>query len=285
MKMKAVFLSMAVAAALLTTSAKAASTGTCTEIPTGAAEVTITVQGVYCLQANKVSSVIDTTLITIDVNNVTIDLNGFKLAGSGAGVSTTAVGILAVDRKNITIRNGIIRGFLRGIFLQGGTSSGHLVEDLLLDGNRFAGAQVEGSGHVIRNNRVVNTGSGSTGVTSRGILVNLASNSVVADNVVSSTSESDKAAGITALSSMRIEVRDNTILDTKTATTTRGIDVRSSTDVTVIGNRILNAAGTGTTGIIDSDNASTGVICIDNTIAGFPPPPNSGCDSETGTLP
>ncbi len=79
---------------------------------------------------------------------------------------------------------------------------------------------------------------------------------------------------------MRIEVRDNTILDTKTATTTYGIDIGSSTDVTVIGNRILNAAGTGTTGIIDSFN-STGLNCIDNTIAGFTTA-LSGCDFVAG---
>ena len=73
MKMKTVFLSMAVAVALLTTSAKAASIGTCTEIVS--VPLTITIQGVYCLQSDKSSS-FQGNLITINANNVTIDMNG-----------------------------------------------------------------------------------------------------------------------------------------------------------------------------------------------------------------
>ena len=108
---------------------------------------------------------------------------------------------------------------------------------------------------------------------------------MIADNIVSGTSEDTSASGIFVDGSALIEIRGNTILDAKVATTTRGIDIiGSSTDVTVIDNRILNAAGTpGTQGIFGSAG-STGVNCIDNTVFGFATA-LSGCDFEAGTNP
>ncbi len=278
--MKKLFLTMAVAAALFTTSAKA-ETINCTEIT--AVPFVITVQGVYCFKSDKASAVPNGNLIEIQTNNVTIDLNGFKLGGSGAGTGTNANGIFAEDQKNITIRNGTIRGFFKGVQItqDTGTSSGHLLEDLLLDQNRFTGAQVEGSGNVIRNNRVVNTGPSDGSTAAIGIRLVSASNSVIADNVVSGTSETGTASGIIVTLSALVEVRGNTVLDARDATTKRGIDIGNSTDVTVIGNRILNAAGTGTTGIIDEFSSSTGLNCIDNTVAGFTTA-LSGCDFSAG---
>jgi hypothetical protein len=240
----------------------------------------ITVQGVHCLQSNKNSAVPNGNLIEIQANNVVIDLNGFKLGGLAAGTATTATGIFALDRQNITIRNGIIRGFQTGVFLQGAASSGYLVENLLLEQNRSTGVAVQGTGNVIRNNRVVNTGGG-VGTIAYGIQVEGASNTVISENIVSGTSETGTAAGIIATpTSTLIEVRGNTVLDTSDATTTHGIDIASSTDVTVIGNLLLNAAGT--EGI--AAGSSTGAICIDNTIAGFTTA-TSGCGFEDGTLP
>ena len=206
---------------------------------------------------------------------------GIVRSGLGAGAATLANGIFAVNRKNITIRNGSIRGFLQGVFLDeniGAASSGHLLEDLLLDGNRQVGATVEGSGIVIRNNRVVNTGPTDLSTVAFGIFVT-ATNTVIANNVVSDTSESGIARGIFVFDSALIEVRGNTILDTRDATNKNGIEINSSTDVTVIGNRILNAAGTGTVGVFQTN--STGVNCIDNTIAGFTTA-LSGCDFSAG---
>jgi parallel beta-helix repeat protein len=247
MKMKTVFLSMAVAAALLTTSARAASVGTCTAITPSPPPITIATQGVYCLQGDIATSIDTGNLIEITTDNVTIDLNGFKLGGLAAGTATTATGIFALDRINITIRNGTIRGFQRGIALtQGGsTSSGHLVEHLLLEQNRFTGVFVQGTGNVIRNNNVVKTGLGGSLIEANGILVTDSNNTVIADNVVSGTSETNTARGIYVSNSALIEVRDNSILDTGDATTKFGIEINNSTDVTVIDNRIINAAGAG----------------------------------------
>ena len=80
--MRKLFLTMAVTAALLTTSAKAEVTD-CQEILS--VPVTISTQGIHCLKSDKASGATSGNLIEITVNNVTIDLNGFKLAGPGAG--------------------------------------------------------------------------------------------------------------------------------------------------------------------------------------------------------
>jgi hypothetical protein len=51
--------------------------------------------------------------ITVTVDDVTIDLMGFSLIGDGAALDGDAIGAppIIADRSNITIRNGIIRGW------------------------------------------------------------------------------------------------------------------------------------------------------------------------------
>ncbi len=186
---------IALTTALMATPAKAETTE-CTVIDS--IPFTITVQGIYCQKGNLSSSLTSGDMITVATNNVTIDMNGFKLGGLGAGAGTTANGIVAINRRNITIRNGSIRGFFRGIFLEGGAanSSGHLLEDLRLDGNRVIGARVEGTGNIIRNNLVVNTGPSDISTSAFGLFINLSNDSVVEGNVISSVSESLAAEGI-----------------------------------------------------------------------------------------
>ena len=115
---------------LLTTSSAWAETIDCTAITT--LPTTITVQGIYCLTGDLATSMTSGLAIDIQTNNVTIDLNGWKLGGLAAGAGTGTVGIFAWARKNITIRNGTIRGFYRGILLNDGSpytaSQGHLIE-------------------------------------------------------------------------------------------------------------------------------------------------------------
>jgi len=277
--LKNLYLSLGLAAAIFTGTAKA-ETINCTEIT--AIPMVITVQGVYCLKGNLATGLTVGNMIDIQANNVTIDFNGFKLGGLAGGAGTLAKGVFAQNRKNITIRNGAIRGFFYGISLEqsvAGISSGHLIEDMLLDGNRFEGIQVSGSNIVVRRNRVVNTGSGTSGNQAFGIGVNAARNAVIADNLVSGTSENTTARGIMVINSTLIEVRGNTILDTKDALGTGGIDIRVSSDVTVIGNRILNVTTSADVGI----STSSGVNCIGNTIAGFATA-FTGCDFAAGNM-
>jgi len=273
---------MALAIALMATPAKA-ETIECTVI--NSIPIIITVQGIYCLKGNLATSLAAGNMIDVQTNNVTIDMNGFKLGGLAAGAGTLANGIFAFDRRNITIRNGSIRGFRFGIFLDGGAanSSGHLLEDLRLDGNRQVGALVVGTGNIIRNNQVVNTGPTDTGSSAFGLLIIDSNDSVVEGNVISSVSETGESIGIHVLSSSLIEVRNNTVLRTEDATNNRGISLFDATDVTIIGNRVLNPTTTGLFGISDI-SGSTGVNCIDNTIAGYTTA-ISGCDFVSGNLP
>ena len=86
-----------------------AETVNCTPITTLPA--VITVQGVYCFKGNLATAMASGNAIDIQTNNVVLDLNGFKLGGLSAGLGTNTFGIYALDRQNITIRNGTIRGF------------------------------------------------------------------------------------------------------------------------------------------------------------------------------
>jgi hypothetical protein len=134
-----------------------AETVNCT--PITAVPAVITVQGVYCLTGNLITSIATGSVIEIQTNNVALDLNGFKIGGLAAGTGTSAFGIHAANRQNITIRNGTIRGFRQAIALEdAGASQGHLVENIRADQNTEVGIQVGGSGNIVRNNQVVATG-------------------------------------------------------------------------------------------------------------------------------
>ena len=123
----------------------------------------ITVQGIYCLTGNLSTGMTSGSAIDIQTNNVVLDLNGWKLGGLAAGVGTHTYGIHALDRQNITIKNGTIRGFHSGIRLENAAvSQGHVIEDIRADQNTFVGIDVQGNGDIIRNNQVVATGGTTT---------------------------------------------------------------------------------------------------------------------------
>src|SRR5687767_10729805 len=74
--------------------------GFITSVPT-----VITSQGTWCLDRDLSTSASSGRAIEIMVNNVTIDCNHFKLGNLGAGTTTGAGGIVALERLNVTIRN------------------------------------------------------------------------------------------------------------------------------------------------------------------------------------
>ena len=151
---------------------------------------TITTQGVYCLTSDLSTGMTSGNAIEIATNNVVIDLNGHKLGGLAAGPGTYAWGISAQQRKNITIRNGTVRGVYKGISLQDPyfpytTSQGHLIEDIRSDMNTAIGIEVYGLNNIIRNNQVVNTGGatqaypGTTGIAVYGPGARVLNNDVI----------------------------------------------------------------------------------------------------------
>jgi len=147
--------------ALAPTSAKAQSI-LCTPVTT--VPYVMTTPGVYCLDRDLVYSG-SGTAIEVQTSHVTLDLNGYALRGPWQGV-----GIAASNRAHVTVKNGTVRGFARGVSLRGFTGGagsydqGHVVENVNVDWSKDVGIEVEGAGTIVRGNRVF----GTTGPVSSG---------------------------------------------------------------------------------------------------------------------
>ena len=95
----------------------AAETVNCTAI--GALPAVISSPGAYCLTSNQLTNLASGDAIAIEASDVALDLNGFTIDNSAAGPTTTADGVFAANRRNVTIRNGVLRGFGHGVGLVG----------------------------------------------------------------------------------------------------------------------------------------------------------------------
>ena len=211
---------------------------------------TINTQGIYCL-IDKISTNITTgNAIEITVNNVTIDLNENALGGLGAGTATTAVGIYAYQKKNITIKNGVVRGFRTGIHLDddasNAASTGNVVQGILADQNRQIGIRMEGTGNAVLNSRVVNTGGtpAEPDLNSRGILL-AGPGGKMRGNSVSGTytlgTGNSFANGIVASNANGVFIHGNGVFAESVVANTRGIVVtNSSVGAIVRNNDIVN---------------------------------------------
>lgn len=92
---------------------------------------TITQPGSYRLTSNLVAPA-NADGIVIDADNVTLDLNGFELVGMpGTPAFGRGVNILPA-RKNVRVRNGIVRNWSQGIS-GSGTVNCHLENLIVLD--------------------------------------------------------------------------------------------------------------------------------------------------------
>jgi hypothetical protein len=231
----------------------------------------INVQGNYCLNRSLSTDITTGAAITIESDFVNLDLGGFKVGGGNAGFGTLTSGVYALNRKNITVRNGNIRGFYKGVFLEEddatpGLSSGHLVQGVHVDENTFAGIWVEGVGNMARRNRVVAT-TGSTTVPNSealGIVV-FGPGARVLDNDVLNTTPTGSGAGfgIQLNGAAGSVVRSNRV-GNEVLGNTRGIAVRGgSVNVLVIMNDTVRTdygfVYDGTSSGKYRDNLTTGV--------------------------
>ena len=148
---------------------------------------TISVQGHYCFDRNLATAITTGNAITVNSDFVVIDLTNFKLGGGSAGLTTTANGIFTNNHRNITVRNGNIRGFRIGIDFIGSSTGGHLIENNVLDGNTEIGVGVDGDTVIVRNNIVANTGGSTVMPYALGISSYVTQLVSVRDNVVSNT--------------------------------------------------------------------------------------------------
>ena len=221
----------------------------------------------YCLTQKISSTLASGAAITINANNVVLDLNGYAIGNLAAGASTAAVGIYAVDRQNIVVKNGILRGFWMGIGLVDGTtvglstalSSGHVIDGITTDTCYLAGMDVEGPYAVVRNSKVMNT-QGSAVATSTGLV--------------------DLAMGISVYGA-DTHVVDNTVINTDCTNgcastlanpaTVIGISVSDSSSSVIENNTISNAKAT-TVGNLGNGAASVAIAVYQ--LAGFAPAVN-----------
>lgn len=173
--------------------------------------VVVAAQGVYCLKGNVSTSSGSGYAIEITANNVTIDLNGWKVGGLGAGAATLSTGIYSTA-NNVTIRNGIVRGFRIGVQLGG---RGARIEDVLLDKNTYRAINALGEGAVVRRNQIVSTGGSTANVDAFGIVVT-DSGSLIEDNLVSglnATADGDEWAIYLGAAADYSTVRGNMLSD------------------------------------------------------------------------
>jgi hypothetical protein len=238
---------LAVLVAVLALGARpaAAETTICTVI--SSLPYTINAQGSYCLDRNLSTPQMTGNAITINVDFVVLDLNGFKVGGGAAGLGTQANGVFSQNHKNITVKNGNIRGFLRAVYLKdtSGTftsSQGHLVEDVRADQNTFAGIVVEGRGNLVRNNQVVDT-TGTTFFGSNsdifGLLVNGPGSRVINNDSTETVAVgSGTAYGIQLSSAEGAVVENNRVGNSNLASGSTAIALNSGDDVLVVGNRM-----------------------------------------------
>jgi hypothetical protein len=153
----------------------------------------ITAPGVYCLTGDLATRMTSGNAIEIQADNVVLDLNGHRLNGGGAGAGTTAIGIYAYQRRNVTIRNGTVYGFLKGIYVtEEGTpivATGLLIEDMRMDRNTYIGIQVTHRAAVIRHNQVLLTGGTTVEPGAFGIGVRGSENRVLDNDIVTLTKQ------------------------------------------------------------------------------------------------
>ena len=172
----------------------------------------ISAQGIYCLTGNLATSQTSGYAIQINANNVTLDLNGWKVGGQAAGSGTGAVGIFSTA-NNVTIKNGIVRGFFNGVFL---TGRGAVVQDMLIDQNLYFGIRVQGEGSVVEHNQVVDTGGSTSFTTLNAVGISAdGPGSTVSNNMVSglTATGAGNEYGIGA-NGADSTVRDNVVSDT-----------------------------------------------------------------------
>jgi len=233
-------------------------------------------QGSYCLVRNLSTAISAGDAISIAADSVRLDLRGFKVGGGAAGPGSQAVGIHAVDRRNVTVANGNVRGFGKAVFLEDtspdfSAAQAYRVERILADGNTSAGIHVQGRSALVRRNQVVETtgtggGPNSYGIRVEGPLARLL------DNEVSGTASAGGTPYSMAVSGGHGAVVENNRISGAGGGVSVGIFLSSSLDALAMGNRII---GTGT-GIEFSGSSGR---YRDNVTAGVPMPYVGGTDA------
>lgn len=197
-----------------------AETTNCTSITSIPA--VISTPGSYCLGGNFNLAMDTGKAIDIQSKDVVLDMNGHYLDNSLApkGVGQETYGIYSSSGDNVTVRNGMIRGFYWGISMAGagGSTYGTVVEDMRVQDACYRGIVTTDQNSVIRRNIVHSTGG--TSLEGKDTIVGIfvsGKGSSVEDNLVYNTYglENDVAYGIEIDSTQGlVEARNNVIAKT-----------------------------------------------------------------------
>ncbi len=207
--------------------------------------------------------------ITVSADDVTIDLNGFTLAGTGQVTFGGGFGIAAAERSNLTVVNGVIRGWNRGIdnpSITGGKTG--LFRHLLITSNGFGVLPAPGSrfdGNIVRDsayNGVESTGR-TTIMNSTFVDNSTAIRADVGQDLIEGNHIEIPAGGTGIYASDFTTVRRNYFANPAlTGYTT--IDLNTATYVVIIENRMKASLTTGAGGVglylpYDTANALTNI--------------------------
>jgi hypothetical protein len=212
---------------------------------------TIGAPGQYCLTSTLTTVLTQGAAISIGASDVVLDLQGHAIEGSGAA-DTSAFGILASGAlADITVRNGIVRGFSMGVILSSTNGlAGHVVENIRAEGNTTAGIKVFGPDCSVHDNQVVATGGTNVGSVVQAIVVQGARARVLDNDVIGFdlTTGPGTASGVLVKGSQALIERNRVV-----GATSYGIlIVDGSTQVAVSDNRVQG----GTWGIAYEGTAS-----------------------------
>jgi hypothetical protein len=236
-----------------------AETTDCTVI--SSAPFIIPAPGVYCLKSSLVGS------ITINSDDVVLDLNGHVLE---SGTPGAGAGVLAFERRHITVRNGTVRGFNTAIQISGAKiSRSHLVEYLRVTDNADIGLAVAGDGSVVRYNMLLNNGY-AAGAGARFALLATGDGVHVTDNQVidSGVGATNEVVGI-RLGGSGVAAERNVVSNTEVGIhNSRGIliSVAATGRSSIVNNRVVNMK----IGIFNTGGGST--VFMDNTVGGATTP-------------
>lgn len=255
----------ALAALLGSASAQAADCKKVNSLP-----YTINSSGQYCLKKDLSTGIAAGAAIDVKADDVILDLGGHTVAGT-AGPATDTVGIRGEDVRNVSISNGTLRGFKDGINLffsiSGGSATqlvNHSITDITVEDSTRYGIRSDGSGVVVRRNRVTGVGDPAAPFPGAEIGIELAGDRhVVENNVVADTT----GYGVLALTAGSGVVRGNQLMDTAGLGAAPSGGSPSPNAIAVYENQIVNSDDrTGSEGI---HTPFGGVACKDNMVANF----------------
>lgn len=204
----------------------------------------ISASGVYQLDSNLSHSSDNGHGVMIKANNVTLDLKGHSISNINTSSNTTAHGIsVNSGRRNITIRNGAISGFMFCIRADeyGDYSNGRIVvENIKTNDCTFRGIRVHGAGTILRNNQVVSTGPTTFFADAFVFGIEVAGpGAIIENNTVSLTETTDagEAVGISLSDGcVGCIVRHNSVANTNLLPNSYGIWVGGNSEVLIDNN-------------------------------------------------